>query len=166
MPKPLLIYWDTCAWLGLINGEAERKRQLEIVYENAKKGHYELWTSALAVVETRRLAREKEDPKPLSAENLKVLEDLFRQSFIKPVPMTLDIAEHARSLFRTTPKLGKWQDAVHLATALRWNVPLMHTYDAEDLLHLSLSLSCRNGEKLLICYPDETTDGPLFAKKA
>ena len=54
----------------------------------------------------------------------------------------------------------------HLASALRWNILIFHTYDADDLIHLNLKFRCRNNEPLLITYPDETTEGPLFAKKA
>lgn len=78
--------------------------------------------------------------------------------------MALDVSEHARELVRTTSGLTKWQDAVHLASALRWDAEIFHTYDKEDLLHLSERFSCKNGCLLRICYPNETADGPLFAK--
>jgi predicted nucleic acid-binding protein len=162
--KLVKLYWDSCAWLGLLNGEADKKRELEIVYSHAKKGHYEIWTSTISMTEVRHLKDEKSDPKPLSQENLRIISNIFRQPFVKPIPVAVDIAEHARELIRTTPGLGKWQDAIHLASALRWNIPMLHTYDSEDLIHLSARFQCRNGERLLISYPDETTDGPLFAK--
>jgi predicted nucleic acid-binding protein len=164
MPKPLKLYWDSCAWIGLLNGEADKNRELGIVYSLAQKGNYELWTSTISMVEVRRLRNEKDDPKPLSEENLKVIDSLFRQPFVKPVPLSVDIAEDARKLFRVTSGLGKWQDAIHLASALKWNAATLHTYDNEDLLKHTYMFTCRNGEKLPICYPDETTDGPLFAK--
>ncbi|MBF0332586.1 MAG: PIN domain-containing protein [Alphaproteobacteria bacterium] len=147
-----------------MNGEPKKKRELEIVYTNARNGHYELWTSTLAMVEVRRLKEETNDQKPLSEEHLKKINDLFRQPFVKPIPLAVDIADHARELWRTIKGLGKWQDAIHLASALRWNAEFLHTYDRDDLLHLDMMFTCRNGEKLTICYPDETTDGPLFAK--
>ncbi|MGW8135549.1 type II toxin-antitoxin system VapC family toxin [Sphingomonas zeae] len=164
MAKPVRIYWDSCAWLGLINGEPDKRRELEIVYGNARQGKYELWTSTLSIVEVRRLRSEQHDPKPLSEDNRNTLRDLFRQPFVKPIPLALDIAEEARDLFRRTKGLGKFPDAVHLASALRWNSSVLHTYDNQDLLHLSMKFDCRNGEKLAISYPDETTDGPLFAR--
>jgi predicted nucleic acid-binding protein len=164
LAKVFRIYWDTCAWLGFLNGEADKRRELEIVYTNARNGHYELWTSTFSMVETRRLKAEEHDAKPLSPENLKKIIDLFKQPFVKPIPLAVDIADHARDLWRTTKGLGKYQDAIHLASALRWNCDVLHTYDHVDLLHLSMTFACRNGEKLPICYPNETTDGPLFAK--
>ena len=163
MAKPVKIYWDSCAWLGLLNGEEGKKRELAIVYTNARNGHYELWTSTLSIVEVRRFRIEESMQKPLSMENLTKIRDIFRQPFVKTIPLAVDIAEHATELVRTTVGLRKFQDAIHLASALRWNVSIMHTYDNDDLLHLTKSFLCRNGERLPICYPSETTDGPLFA---
>ena len=167
MAKPIKLYWDSCAWLGLLNGEPDKKRELDIVYGHAKTGKYEIWTSTLSMVEVRRLESEKGDSKPLSQANLKLIGDIFAQVFVKPTPLDTEIAMRARELFRVTPKLGKFQDAVHLASALKWNVPVLHTYDNDndDLLHLSDQFQCKNGDRLRICYPDETTDGPLFAKR-
>lgn len=165
MAKVVRVYWDSCAWLGLLNGEVEKKRELEIVYTNARNGHCELWTSTLSMVEVRRLKLEQYDPKPLKADHLKLIANLFRQPFIKPVPLSVDIADRARELWRTAEGLNKWQDSIHLASALHWNVDVLHTYDQDDLLHLSMLLECRNGEKLNICYLNETTDGPLFVRR-
>jgi predicted nucleic acid-binding protein len=165
MAKAKRVYWDTCAWLGFINGEADKKRELGIIYSQAQRGFYEIWTSAVSVVEANRLADEVNQVKPLDPEKLRKLDDLFVQPFIKVVPQDLEIARLARKLFRETAGLGKKWDAVHLATAIRWSVETLHTYDREDLLHLSGKLSCKNGNSLTICYPDETTDGTLFAKK-
>ena len=166
MAKVVKLYWDSCAWLGLLNGEPDKKRELEIVYGHAKKGHYELWTSTIAITEVRRLKSEEQDTKPLSDENLKTIRNIFKQPFVKPIPLGVDISEHARELWRTILGLGKWQDAIHLASAIRWDISTFHTYDKDDLIHLSLQHRCRNGTPLLITYPDETTEGPLFAKKA
>lgn len=162
MAKATKIYWDTCAWIGLLNGEADKKRELEIVYGNARNGRAELWTSTLSMVECRRVSSEQHSQKPLEYESNEKISSIFRQPFVKPIPMAVDIAENARALWRSTPGLNKWQDAVHLASAIRWSVPVLHTYDRDDLLHLSEKLSCRNGEPLVIDYPDSTTDGPLF----
>ena len=166
MAKGPRIYWDSCAWLGLLNGEADKKRALEIIYGNARRDLCELWTSTITILEVRRFQDEQNDPKPLSAEKLEKLRNLFRQPFIKPIPLALDIAERGREIVRTTAGLKKWQDAVHLASALRWNATVLHTYDNDDLTHLTKKFTCRNGEPLPICYPDETADGPLFAKTA
>ena len=163
MTKPPKFYWDTCAWLGFLNGDADKKRELQIVYGNARNGQCQLWTSTLSLVETRRLAEEKDLPRPLSEENSKKIEAIFKQPFVYTIPLAVDIADRARGIIRTVSTIKKWQDAVHLASALRWNADVMHTYDHDDLLRLNLIYECRNGQKLPIVYPDESTDGPLFS---
>ena len=162
MAKPVKIYWDTCAFIGLLNAESDKKRELEIVYGMARAGKVELWTSTLSMIECRRLKSEQHKAKPLDDENDKKISAIFNQPFIKPIPLASDIAENARGIWRQTAGLGKYQDAVHLASAVRWNVEVMHTYDRDDLLHLSEKLTCRSGNPLKICYPDNTTDGALF----
>lgn len=165
MAKPLKLYWDTCAWLGLLNDEPDKSRELKIVYGHARREKYELWTSTLSMVEARRLKVEEHLQKPLDEANEKKISEVFLQPFVKPVPVDLHIAGEARKIWRLTAGLTKYQDAVHLASALRWDIQVMHTYDHDDLLHLSGKFDCRGGTKLTICYPDETTDGPLFSKK-
>jgi predicted nucleic acid-binding protein len=165
MAKPKRVYWDSCAWLGLVNGEADKKRELGIIYTGARRGQYEIWTSAVSIAEVCRHADEMQQPKPLDPAKLKVLDDLFLQPFVKVVPYDLETARAARKLYRETAGLGKKWDAAHLATAMRSNIETMHTYDRDDLLHLSGKLICRNSNPLIICYPDETTDGALFAKR-
>lgn len=163
MAKLKRFYWDSCAWLGLLNGEDDKKRELEIIYKGAQNGHYELWTSTFSLVEANRYDTEKNRAKPLEPDNLRMIEEFFEQAFIKLIPLDMEIAKSARRLYRETPGLGKKADAVHLASALRWPVNAMHTYDGCDLLHLSGKLVGRSGEALLICTPDEEASGSLFA---
>ena len=164
MVKPVRVYWDSCAWLGLLNGEVDKKRELEIVYGHSKLARYELWTSTLSVVEVRRVQGEILKDRPWSDANTKTLEALFRQPFIKMIPLAVDVAESARRIFRENADMGKWQDAVQLASALRWDAAVMHTYDYDDLIRFDMKFTCRSGGKLPICYPDESTDGPLFSQ--
>ena len=147
----------------MLNGEADKKRELEIVYSNARNGKAEIWTSTLSMIECRWVAGEKDTPRPYDPQHDATITNLFRQSFVKPIPMAVDISESARKIWRETSEISSYQDAVHLASSLRWDVETMHTYDSKDLLGLSERFDCRNGRPLMICYPDHTTDGPLFA---
>lgn len=158
------VYWDSCAWLGLINGEPNKRRELEIIYSAARRGDYEIWTSTISMIEASSLAEEMSKTKPLSIGNTQKLQQMFEQPFIKVVPLDLKIARSARKLFRETVGLSGRFDAVHLASALAWSVDAMHTYDRDDLLHLSDKLADAKGRLLHICYPDEHSDGPLFAQ--
>lgn len=159
------LYWDSCAWLGLLNGEIDKKRALEIIYGNAREGRSEIWTSTLSMVEVRQIKAKGETKatRPLKPEHMKIIDDIFKQHFVKPIPLSVDIAHQARYLWRNTASLGKWQDSIHLASALRWNCDELHTYDYEDLIHLSMAFDRRDGQKLKICDPNESVDGPLFS---
>lgn len=163
MARPTRFYWDSCAWLGLLNGEDSKRRELEIIFAAAKRGSCELWTSAVSLVEVHRLAEEGGKSKPWPSANEDKIAALLEQPFVKIVPVDFETGRKARGLLRTTEGLKKRPDAIHLASALRWPVAAMHTYDRDDLIHLSGKLVAKDGNLLTICYPDETTDGPLFA---
>ena len=153
------------AWLGLLNGELEKKGELKTVYSDARNGRFEIWTSTLSMIECRYIKGEEEQAKPYDESNDNIISELFRQQFIKPVPITVDIAEYARRIWRKTIGLGKFQDALHVASALKWNVETMHTYDKDDLLRFSDKFNCRNGNPLTICYPNDNSKGSLFDRQ-
>jgi len=164
MASPKKIYWDSCAWLGLVNAEPNRKHELEVVYDQARNGLVEIWSSTLSIVEANRLSTEVRQRKPIPPDSLKAIDDLLFQPFVKLVPVDVDIAKRARKLVRETPGLGKKADAIHLASAIRWNIPTLHTYDRDDLLHLDGKINCDDEAPLRICEPEDPTGG-LFAKK-
>lgn len=159
MSSPTKLYWDSCAWLGLVNGEPGRKEALEAIYEQARRRIVEIWTSTLSIVEANRLSSEVHMPKPVPPDSLAILDNLLFQEFVKLIPVDTVIARDARTLVRETPKLQKKADAVHLASAIRWSVPVLHTYDGNDLLHLDGKFSCRDGSLLTICEPQNPSGG-------
>lgn len=117
----------------------------------------------MSILEANRLSGEMHQAKPISPESLRALDEMLFQPFVKLVPVDVDIAKRARKLIRETPGLGKKPDAIHLASALRWSVPTLHTYDGNDLLHLDGKFKCDDGTVLKICEP-EMPDGGLFAR--
>ena len=161
MAQPEKLYWDSCAWIGFANKEPDKKKELLREYKAARDGRYEIWTSSLSLIELRWLVDEKGTPRPYGDENDKKISLLFHQPYIKIITMTVDIVENARQIWRKTPSIGKYADAIHVASALRWNISVMHTYDRQDLLDISKVMKCQNGEPLTICYPG-TDNGPLF----
>ena len=163
MAKLIRIYWDSCAWLGLINGEESKKKPLEAVYNSARSGRAELWTSTLSFVEVFRLKEEEHAPKPYGEGNLDIIEEAFRQEFVKLVPVDMEIGVLARCLRREHKGLSKLGDAIHLASALRWSVDCLMTFDSDDLLHLDKKIRDKSGKFLQICPPADFLSGPLFA---
>ena len=158
------VYWDACVWLGLINGEPNKKRAVEYVYNSARAGTYEIWTSTMSYVEVYRIKGEELNPKPYPAGTLDKIEEMFEQDFIKLVPVDVEVAKLARRLLREHDKLKKRPDAIHLASAIRWSIEKLQTYDGYDLLHLDGKLKTKSGAILRITPPDDPPDGPLFQK--
>ena len=105
-------------------------------------------------------------PKPISPESLEKLDGLLFQPFVKLINLDQIVAKRARKIIRETPKLSKKPDAVHLASAIVWNIPLFHTYDRADLLHLNGSISCMDGTSMEItAASDPFAEEGLFSDK-
>lgn len=156
------VYWDANVWLGLINGEPNKIRAVDYIYNAARTGTHEIWTSTLAFVEVFRIAGEEKLSKPYSDGNLDKIEEMFEQDFIKLVPVDVEVAKLARRLRREHSGLSKGPDAIHLASAIRWSVETLHTFDKADLLHLDNKLKMKSGLLLRIVKPEEPSAGPLF----
>lgn len=163
MSDRLRIYWDACAWLGFLNGDAEKIQGLTHVWKKAEQGELEIWTSAFCIAEVYRLKCE-DGWTGLAAENDAKINNLFDQDFVKIVQLDSEIAKLAKALLRTHAKLKKPSDGIHLATAVYWEVDQLHTYDGSDLLGLKVPL--QSGGELTICKAD-MVDGPsLFNQPA
>lgn len=162
MAKQKKIYWDACAWLGLINGEAAKAKSLEIVWKQAKRGEVVIWTSALSIAEVYRAKCEKEWH-ALDVSNDALIDNMFDQPFVEKVQLDTEIARMAKALLRTHQKLKKPTDAIHLASAIKHNLDELHTYDGSDLLPLNGSVQRLDGEVLKICMPDGVNNEDIFA---
>lgn len=156
------VYWDACAWLGLLNGEAGRQQHLEHVWRKAELGEAEIWTSVFCIAEVYRVKCE-DNWAALSPENDANIDALFEQDFVKTVQVDFDIARLAKRLLRTHEKLRKPSDAIHLATAVHWNLEQLHTYDGSDLLGLVVKTA--NGAELNICKPHMIDGEHLFNRE-
>jgi predicted nucleic acid-binding protein len=156
-------YWDACAWLGFLNGEATKVRPLEHIYEQARRGQFEIWTSAISYVEVFRLNSEQNDSKPLGDGGVDRIRDVIEQTFVKLISVDMEIGRRARSLRRELPEFEGAADAVHLASALVWDIETMHTWDRSHLIPWSGKVNCKNGIPIIIEIPKERPpDGPLF----
>ncbi len=186
MPPPLLkrgfgwmanvkkVYWDSCTWLGLLNRESNRLIEIEYIWKQAEQGGVEIWTSTVAQMEVCKLASERDaisvqgnsaKTKIMTENNLNKIENLFNQPFVKRIPLDVEISSRARRLFRETDGLDKVADAAHVISAMKWNIPTIHTYDGTDLLHLSGKLFTDDGTEIEICEPSERPPKDLFSPK-
>lgn len=155
------VYWDSNAWLGLINREASKVRALEVLYEAAKKGEFEIWTSVIAFAEVYKMKEDPSAPRSLEEQN-KIIAAVLEQQFVQLVEVNTIIGTKARALLQSHAILKKPYDAIHLASAAHWNLHALHTYDNENLLPLDGLVKRRDGHPLQICKPDYDADGPLF----
>lgn len=99
----------------------------------------------------------------ISPENDAKIDALFEQDFVKTVQVDFDIARLAKRLLRSHQKLRKPSDAIHLATAVHWNLEQLHTYDDSDLLGLVVKTA--NGANLDICKPSMIDGEHLFNRE-
>ncbi len=125
-------YWDSAAFLGWLNNEAEKVPHCRPVLEAARAGTIVLITSALTIAEVLWL---KNQPK-LPAARATEIEAFFQHRWIVIREVDRFIAEDARRL--DWDKNVHPKDAIHLATALRQDVAIdqFDTFDG-DLIKLS-----------------------------
>lgn len=146
------VYWDSCAFLGLINIEAEKHADCRAVWSEAEKGETQILTSFFSFAEVFK-AKCEGPAKPLDTDGEDKIAGFLASEHILPITMDRRTAELARRLMRRHPGCKKPSDAVHLATAILMNVDEMHTYDGSDLLKLNKLVARQDGEMLTICPP-------------
>ncbi len=156
------VYWDACAWLGLLNGEEGKAADLELVWRKAEHGELEIWASAFCIAEVYK-AKCEDKKVGLLPEYDAEINNMFEQDFVQVAQVDLDIAKLAKSLLRAEKKLKKPSDAIHLATAIHWNVDQLHTYDGSDLLGLVIKRA--DGTLLDICKPSMIDGENLFNRE-
>ena len=106
------VYWDSCVWISLINQEAGRVENCQAMEEAAKK-----CSGVNGQIEGSK------DPD---------FEAFIEQDFVTEVQVDHDIAVVARRLLRSNQQLKKPADAIHLATAVLYNLDEFHTYDGDN----------------------------------
>jgi predicted nucleic acid-binding protein len=155
------VYWDSCAFLGLINTEAGKHKDCVAVWVEVEKGETQILTSFFSFVEVFK-AKCEGPAKPLNEDAEDRIAAFFASERILPVTLDRRTSELARRLMRRHPECKKPTDAVHLATAMLMNVDEMHTYDGSDLLKLNKLVARQDGEMLVICTP-YVAEPELFA---
>ena len=147
------IYWDSCVWIGLINGESDKFPGCQYSLELAQKGEIYILSSHFTLVEVYK-TRCNEPYKMLAEEKDIIFEEYFMNSFILQAQVDRKIATLSRELLRyNNPPLKKAADAIHLATAIQYNAESLYTFDNADLMPLNNKLRNANGGLLQICTP-------------
>lgn len=123
-------YWDTDAFLGYLKVEADKIRETEAVIKEAEAGNIRLVTSALTLTEVIKLRKHS----PIDRSQSQSIKDFFKHEYISVRNVDRRIAEEARELVWDYPPL-KPKDCIHVATALRFSIPCLETFDG-DLIKL------------------------------
>lgn len=159
-------YWDTCGWLGLLNGEEAKLTVLKHLWGLAQKGQCEIWTSTYTYIELVYGHVPHGQPYNAPEDDQRIF-DMLEQPFVKRVQLDQEIAKVARRLRREhNSVLKKRADAIHLASAAHYNVTELHTWDGSDLLPLNGIALRRDGSLLPIRKPGIGDDTPLMRAAA
>lgn len=153
------VYWDSCVWLRLINGEPGADR-CQSVLNRAKAGEVSIWTSSLALAEVYKF--KCDGPKALLPDQDAIFEQYIDSDFVVEVQVDHTIALMARRLCRAHPPLKKPNDGIHLASAVINNLDEFHSFDGDDLLVLAGKVMRQDGQPLLICEPSGADVGENF----
>lgn len=153
------VYWDACAWIAYIQKEMPgpdtkftepRYDMCRRVLRRAADRELELATSAYTLSEVCKTPVDPTSP----ALNLPAF---FDQPYILLIAVDKQIGLKAQSLQAAGVAGLKPQDAIHVASALVWSVPLLHTFDGK-LLGLDKVLTMDDGNQLRIRRPTEEDD--------
>jgi predicted nucleic acid-binding protein len=162
---PNRIYWDANAWIAYIRKEMPaadnsikepRFEMCRDVLRRAERGEVEIATSAFTLSEVCKRRGEAYD----GTVNLPAF---FDQRYILVIPVDKQVGLLAQNLQLSSVGGLKPADATHVASALIWNVPILHTFDA-PLRKLDGLLVCRDGTNLKILAPGAELPMPGLLK--
>lgn len=141
-----VVYWDSDAFLALINGD---KSPAEIqgcndVWAACEKGLIHIVTSTLTTAE---VIHKKGTPK-MDPSKRQFVSNFFRQEFISQKPLTREIAELARDVVWDSNIAPK--DAIHVATCAYFKIRELHSFDGNLVGKAKIDVV---GFELTVCKP-------------
>jgi predicted nucleic acid-binding protein len=123
--KPKLIYWDSCVFISAIQRTKDRFDILNNILDDAKADKIKIVSSTLAIAEIVKLEQGLDSSK--LTEDASRIKDFLENKYFHIRNVDRAIAEEAASIAREF-KI-KPQDAIHVATALRYQCSCLQTYD-------------------------------------
>lgn len=133
MPDRPRCYVDSCVYLAYVNEEADKMIDIDALFAEAQRGEIEMWTSVVTIAEVAFAKAEQDGAAPDPA-TLAKIDSLWTPPAPTRIVEFYDlIAEDARDIIRLALPDGrkslKPMDAIHVATARRWDIPTVYTYD-------------------------------------
>jgi predicted nucleic acid-binding protein len=123
MPSKPAVYWDSCVFLDRLKRHTTRITLLESITDAAAAGDFMIVTSSVALAEVIKLP----DIGLTPPEQVARIEAFFQNPWLSIRIVDEVIAKMAAEIRRTYGV--KTCDAIHVATALRYQIPALHTYD-------------------------------------
>ena len=117
-------YWDSDCFLAWLKSEEEKVELCRQVLIRAAAGGIQIITSTLTIAEVLDLRGHEK----IGKDRRQQVIDFFKKSYITPVTITRRIAENSREL--VWDHGIKPKDALHVATALHAQIPLLNTFDS------------------------------------
>jgi predicted nucleic acid-binding protein len=133
--RPPVFYWDSSVWIDRIQRTKGKITPLQQITDLAKEGQIQLCTSTLTLTEILR----GEGDVPLTLEEQDKIDKFFRVCKVMLYPVDISTGRLGAELRNAHPSL-KTPDAIHLATAVRYKISIVHTYDRKDMLKKSLKI--------------------------
>src|SRR5260221_6799313 len=121
-----VLYWDTSVFLCFLDkAENDRRKICEDILHHAKDGHVIIATSTSTIVETIR-RKWILPPLVLTAEQIRIIEGMFRWKWIKKYQVDEPLALKAVALARDYGL--RPGDSIHAATAIRANADVLQQW--------------------------------------
>lgn len=131
MPTPRRL-WDSSVIIDYLAGNQNVSGHCQLIVGQAERGELEIVVSTLAAAEVAYLEGYSDD----SSEDR--IREFFGRTYIVVVAVDIRLAAIARGLVRSYKDVLKIKpaDAIHLATAIQLNLPVLETTDS-DLLRFN-----------------------------
>ena len=124
--------WDTSVIIDYLEGTERAREHVPFIISEVERGETRILVSAYAEVEVVRLDSALTDTEE------DMIREFFRRSYVYRCQLDSRTAEIARHIARLSSRDDKVRtvkpkDAVHVATAIRWNIPIFEAFD-DDLM--------------------------------
>jgi len=126
MPAPRRM-WDSSVVLAYLAGYKQADPVCDLILNEASLGRLEIVVSTLAEAEVAYLQGKSD------TDSEATIQEFFSRDYIVPVSFDRLIAREARRLIRCYRPGLQGADAVHIATALKWHIPVIESFDPHFL---------------------------------
>lgn len=117
--------WDACVVLAYLSGDKQVDPDCGLIINHAAQGGLEIMVSTIAEAEVAYL------PGISSADSEAKIREFFSREYVVVASFDSPIARIARRLIRDHGPGLRAADAVHMATALQWHIPILETIDPD-----------------------------------